>query len=466
VSDVQTQTRGQPYSIEQLVAEELGNSSYLVADPAAGDAVVIDPVRDVQQYLAKAGEHGWRIVCTLETHLHNDFLSGGAELAAAGHGRHMSPAADGGAARISGGDVVAVGSLQLRALHTPGHTPEHLSYLLETGSGPAALFSGGALMVGTIARPDLLGADRTFALARQAFATVRDVLAPMDDTLPVFPTHGGGSFCGAATSAERATTIGRERRDNALFDGHDFLPFLARYTNQGEFPRYYRAMAPMNRAGVPLLGVPLGSLRRVDPDEAGRLAHDGAALVDVRAHSEFDAGAAAGSLNAGVEGPMSAWVGWVLELDDPYVLVANSPDQARRAHRMLLRIGMDRASGWLDIAAWERAGRPLARTRRGAMADLADCVTAGEHLAVVDVRQEREWLAGHVPGAVHAMPAEVVDLARTLPPDTVTAVYCSTGYRSSLASSLLARDGRVRPWHITDGVEAWCRLGHPLTVPG
>jgi hydroxyacylglutathione hydrolase len=456
-----------PYAIEPFVAHELGNSSYLVADPAAGDAAVIDPLRDVDQYLERVREHGWNLLYALDTHIHNDFLSGGGELAAAGFGEHLHPSSNGqGAGVLRDGDELRIGALRLRALHTPGHTPEHLSFLLLRDTQPVALFSGGALMVGTIARPDLLGADHTFGLARQALATVREVLAPLPDGVEVFPTHGGGSFCGSSSGDRRTTSIGRERRDNVLMNQADFIDFLATYANQGEFPRYYEAMAPLNRVGAPLLGVPLPGLPRLEPERVEALALAGAALVDVRPHRVFDSGFVPGSLNAGIDGPLSAWVGWLLSLRQQCVLVAGTEEAAVEAQRMLVRIGMDSLPGWLCLSDWQRSGRTLAQMRRGTMADLAAAVMAGERLAVVDARQEREWVAGHVPGAVHALAPEVLRATAGLPDATEVAAYCSSGYRSSLAASLLAGEGRLNPWHIADGVDAWQRLGHPLTRPG
>ncbi len=460
--------REAPLAIEQFVAEELGNSSYVVADLDSGDAAVIDPVRDVEQYVNLVRSRGWNLVCSLDTHIHNDFLSGGAELAAAGFGTYRSPGGHGGPAQtVRHGEEVTLGKLRLQAVHTPGHTPEHLSYLLLDQSRDAhALFSGGALMVGTIARPDLLGADRTFSLAHMAFETVRDVLTPMLDGVDVLPTHGGGSFCGASSSGDRTTSIGRERRENKLFQKTGFMDFLATYANQGEFPTYYAEMAQRNRDGVRLLGVPLAPARQVAADDAEGLRDRGAWLVDVRRHERFDAGYVPGSLNVGLDGPITAWLGWVMPIDDPIVVIAETQNAADQARHKLARIGVDAVQGWMPIEEWSSSGRPLLRMRRGGVADLAGCIAAGERVAVVDVRQEREWVTGHIPGAVHALPPAVGDATRSLPDGTLVAVHCSTGYRSALAVSLLAQDTRISPWHIVDGVDAWKRLGYPVTIPG
>jgi hydroxyacylglutathione hydrolase len=469
VNQPESPHREAPYAIEQLVAHELGNSSYVVADTLSGEAAVIDPVRDADQYVALAHSRGWKLTYALDTHVHNDFLSGGRELSAGGHGTYLRPIEGNlaGAGLIGPRAELALGSLRLCAVHTPGHTPEHVSYLLLDAAGRSvALFSGGALMVGTIARPDLLGADRTYSLAQLALRTVRDVLIPMSDTLPVFPTHGGGSFCGAGQSDERTTTIGAERRRNRLLREADFFDFVSIYANQGEYPAYYRQMARLNRDGVRLLRLPLEPPARLGADAVERLHADGTWLVDVREHEQFDTAFVPDSLSLGVSGPLSAWLGWVMPLDQPVAVIATTEVEADCARRMLIRIGIDSFEGWLPFEDWTASGRAVGRVRVGDMSQLAACIGAGERLAVVDVRQEREWVGGHVPGALHAMPPQLLDAVHDLPNKSVVAVYCSTGYRSALAASMLAREGRLSPWHIVDGIDAWRGLGHPVTVPG
>jgi hydroxyacylglutathione hydrolase len=453
------------FVVEQFVAEELGNSSYLLADPQTGDAAVIDPLRDAVQYVERAQARGWTIRWALDTHVHNDFLSGGPELAAAGHGRHAVPA-DGGldpeALQLRDGDAVPLGRLRLRAWHTPGHTPEHLSYLLEDEGGERlALLSGGALMVGTIARPDLLGPGCTYPLVAAAYTTVRERLSTLPDELPVLPTHGPGSFCGAQASGDRTTTVGRERERNPLLRAGGFFEFLAIHAKQGEYPAYYGEMAPRNRRGVPLLGISPAVPRRLDAAAVRRERAQGTGLIDVRSHAEFDAGFIAGSLNVGLGGAFSAWVGWTVSLDDPIVLIARTAEDARTAQSQLARIGMDGVRGWLPIEEWDGTAEPLRTLRRGSVEDLARRMEDGDPLVVLDVRQEREWAAGHLPGAVHLLPPEAGRLAVGVPSDQPIA----TGYRSALAVSLLAREGVGNLWHITDGVDRWTELGLPLTTP-
>ncbi|MDB5067555.1 MAG: hypothetical protein JWM18_3989 [Chloroflexi bacterium] len=464
-----TQTTTSRFVLEQFVAEELGNSAYLVADPETGDAAVIDPLRDAGQYVERALRRGCTIRWALDTHVHNDFLSGGPELARAGHGRHAVPA-DGGldpdAVQLRDGDVLPLGRLRLRAWHTPGHTPEHLSFLLEDEDGERlALFSGGALMVGTIARPDLLGPGCTYPLVRAAFSTVRERLVTLSDELPVLPTHGGGSFCGAQSSDERTTTVGRERERNPLLRTDSFFEFLAAHAKQGEYPAYYREMAPRNRRGVALLGISPGAPPRLDGAAVQRERDQGTWLVDIRSHENFDGGFIAGSVNVGLSGPFSAWVGWTIPLDDPMVLITSSSEDAWTAQRQLARIGMDAVRGWLPIEDWDEAAEPLRTIRRGSVEDLAARMEHGEPLVVLDVRQEREWAAGHLPGAVHALPPDVGGVAAGVPADQPIAIHCASGYRSAVAISLLAREGVPNLWHITDGVDRWASLGLPLTTP-
>jgi hydroxyacylglutathione hydrolase len=464
-----THTTTSRFVLEQFVAEELGNSAYLVADPQTGDAAVIDPLRDAGQYVERALRRGWTIRWALDTHVHNDFLSGGPELALAGHGRHAVPADSGldpEAVQLRDGDVLPLGCLRLRAWHTPGHTPEHLGFLLEDEAGERlALFSGGALMVGTIARPDLLGPGCTYPLVRAAFTTVQERLSTLPDELPVLPTHGGGSFCGAQSSDERTTTVGRERERNPLLRTGSFFEFLAAYAKQGEYPAYYREMAPRNRRGVAPLGISPAAPARLDGATVQSERAQGAWLVDVRSHAEFDAGFIAGSVNVGLRGPFSAWVGWTIPLDDPVVLIASAREDAWTAQRQLARIGMDAVRGWLPVEEWDESAEPLRTIRRGSVEELAARMERGEPLVVVDVRQEREWAAGHLPGAVHALPPDVSGIAARVPTDQPIAVHCVSGYRSAVATSVLAREGVGNLWHITDGVDRWAALGLPLTTP-
>jgi hydroxyacylglutathione hydrolase len=452
-----------PALVEQWVAAELGNSSYLVVDRDLGEAVVIDPVRDVDRYLAAAGDRGWHVSASLDTHVHNDFLSGGPDLRAAVVSALIVPGGSGiaGADReLSDGEEITVGSLRLRAVHSPGHTPEHLSYLLVDGDGELlALFSGGALMVGTMARPDLLGASHTYSQSHNAHDTLRQRLLTLPDSLRVLPTHGGGSFCGSSSSDVRVTTIGTERRHNPLASAPDFAHFLALHADQGRYPAYYARMAPLNRAAQPAATV---AARRLSPAEFLRDRDAGAIAVDCRKSPDFDSAHVPGSLSVPGEGPFSAWVGWVVDIAAPLLLVAASAAAAEEATRQLARIGFDDVRGWLDLEDWTAEGRPTRSVTPCSMADLTRRILGGGEITVVDVRQDAEWAAGHLPGAVHALAPDLPAIIDGLDREAPVAVHCATGYRASLGVSLLLQHGFADVWHVTDGVESWSALGHPL----
>ena len=457
---------GRSLLIQQIVDEELGNSSYLVVDRRSGLAAAVDPPRDADRFLRLADAHGWRIASTLETHVHNDFVSGGPDLRVARGATYLVPVdsdirdAD---RALADGDEVELGSLRLRAVHSPGHTPEHLSYLVVDNDGASlALLSGGALMVGTMARPDLLGPSQTFRLSRSGRATMARFMHDFSDDLLVLPTHGGGSFCGAAATGERVTTIGTERRTNPLTQTPDLAHFLAVHAAQGEYPAYYRHMAPSNRAGRPLLGGAAPGVRKVSPADLDAARMSGCVVVDCRPHSDFDSAHIPDSVSVPLHGPFSPWVGWVVDISAPIVLVALTADDAEEASRQLIRIGFTDVGRWLDLTEWVADSRTVRSVHRRQMADLAESLLSGEVVTVVDVRQEREWAAGHIPGAVHALPDAMPALAATLDTSAPVAVHCASGHRSSVAVSLLLQTGITDIWHITDGPDAWQQLGYPL----
>ena len=454
--------------VDQLVDTELGNSAYLVIDRESGLAATIDPPRDADRFLSLALGGGWRIGTTLDTHVHNDFVSGGPDIRAAVGAVYGVPAGGliaGADRELNDGDEVEVGSLRLRAIHSPGHTPEHLTYLLLGHDGAEiALLSGGALMVGTMARPDLLGPSHTYGLSRSGRDTLRRLMATYADDLPVLPTHGGGSFCGAAVSEERVTTIGRERRDNPLVRAPDLAHFLAIHAKQGEYPTYYARMADRNRAGQPAPTAVARLLQRISPGQFNAAVAAGATAVDCRSQERFDATHIINSLSVPLHGPFSPWVGWVVDIDADVVLVADSESDAEEATRQLVRIGFTCLGRWLNFDDWAAELRPAQSVVRRTMGDVAECVLDGGALTVVDVRPEQEWAAGHLPGAVHALPAAMHALAGRLDRASPVAVYCATGHRSAVAASLLLRSGVTDVWHITDGVDAWRALGHPLVT--
>ena len=443
-----------------LRAPELGNSGFLVADPEAGEAVAIDATRDVGPYLDAADALGARLTRALDTHLHNDFISGARELeAAAGAGRQP----------LDAGESIAVGRYTLRALSTPGHTPDHLAYLLQDGDRPLQLFSGGALMVGSIARTDLFGPHLAIQLALEAYRTLRVRLRGLPDDLAVYPTHGGGSFCGSGTSEEAETTLGRERAQNPFLTTDELLPFLARALHQGRYPTYYRDMAELNRRGMRLLGRELPAPRPLRPFQVETAMRERkAAVIDLRPARAYDEAHIPGSYNIGLDGPFSAWAGWLVGRDRPLVLAGEGPGDVLDAQRQLLRIGYDGVLGALEggVEAWREAGLPVASFEVAEIEDLASWVLSAEPMTVLDVRDDDEWASGHVPGAVHLYVPDVEHHASELPREAPVAVHCASGYRAGIAASILERAGFERVIHVAAPWSDWDRLHLAKTRPG
>lgn len=438
-------------TVEAVPAPELGNSSFVVADPEHGEGFVIDPLRDVDRYLRIADGMGVRLTHALDTHLHNDFVSGSRELAAEA-GSRIDP--------LTPGQTLAFGDATLSSIHTPGHTPEHQSYLLSREGRPYALFSGGAVMLGAVARTDLFGPHLAVHLALEALATLQVRLRGLPDDVRVFPTHGAGSFCGSSGRTGHETTLGHERRTNPFFQTTEVMPFLARILDQERYPAYYRDMAAINAAGAPLIGRTPPAIAPLSASEVGRLMDEGAAVVDVRPGREYDRGHIRGSYSVGIDGPVSAWVGWLVARDRPIVLAGGTPSQHADAQRQLLRIGFDAIAGALDggMDAWRSSGRELSTFQTVDVEDMAQWVLSAEPMTVVDARDEHEWCAGHVPGAVHVYVPDVPHRAQEIPHDAPVAVHCASGYRAGIAASLLEQAGLRRIVHVNGEYSDWDRL--------
>ena len=439
------------YSVEAIPAPELGNASFVAFDEEHGVGVVIDPLRDIERYVHLAADHNVRLTHALDTHLHNDFVSGRRELEAE---------AQVDIAELQPGAELKVGAMTIRALHTPGHTPEHKAYVLSEGNRDRALFSGGAVMLGSIARTDLLGPHRAVHLALEALSTLRVRLRDLPDHIRVFPTHGAGSFCGIGGRSGHETTLGAERAHNPFFQITEVMPFLARVLNQPRYPTYYRDMAAVNLGAPPLIGVTLPALTRLTADAVEQLQDSGAAIVDIRPGRDYDRGHIPGSYSIGMEGPVSAWVGWLVARGRPIVLVGGTDDELRTAHRQLLRIGFDTVAGCLDgaIDAWRASGREVSTFETVDVEDMAQWVLSAEPMTVIDARDEHEWVGGHVPGAVHMYVPDIPFRAGEIPREAPVAVHCASGYRAGIAASLLEQAGLRRIVHVNGEYSDWDRL--------
>ena len=446
------------FAVDVFPAPELGNASFVVSDKARGVAVAIDPLRDVDAYLKKADSLGVKVTHALDTHLHNDFVSGRRELQAeAGSNIEV----------LEPGSELKVGSVTLRAVHTPGHTPDHLSYLLIDGKRPRALFSGGAVMVGAIARTDLLGPHLAVHLAMEALRTLQVRLRGLPDDIAVYPTHGSGSFCGTGGRSGHETTLGDERATNPFFKTTEVMQFLARALNQQRYPAYYRDMAAINQAGAALIGLNPDPPARLTAAEVAALIDAGAAVVDIRPGREYDRGHIPGSYSVGLEGPWSAWVGWLVARGRPVVLAGGTEAQNREAQRQLYRIGFDTIAGALDggLDAWLSSGGEVSEFETVDVEDMAAWILSAEPMTVVDARDEHEWSEGHVPGAVHIYVPDVPYRAGEIPLEAPVAVHCASGYRAGIAASLLEQAGLKRIIHVNGQYSDWDRLHLAETIP-
>ena len=422
-----------------IVDEGLGNSAYLVG-LGDGRCLVVDPSRDPSPYLREAERRRWRIAFAAETHLHADFVSGSRELAAFG-ARVLAPAAARlrfDAHALDDGDEVDLGGLSLRVLATPGHTPEHVAYLLTDGGRQLGVFSGGTLIVGGVARPDLLTPADTEPLARAAYRSLHERLLALGDDVEVWPTHGAGSFCSTTPGAERTSTIGQERRDNPLLAEPDEDAFVGRLLGGlGSYPPYFLRLRAVNRAGARVYGPTPPTLASLPPGALRDAVDVGAEVVDVRPIAAFAAGHLPGSLSIALRPQFATWLGWLVDLDRPLVFVTEPGTDRLKLVRQCRKVGFERLLGELagGVDAWQAAGLPLERTalQRANETDSA--------AAVLDVRQDSEWDDGHLPGAVHVELGALQQRGDAVPEGPVT-VHCGHGERAMTAASLLARSGR------------------------
>lgn len=427
-------------TIVSLETPSLGDRSYLVHDGQV--AFVVDPQRDTDRMLAAAEQAGVRITHVFETHIHNDYVTGGLALARQTGAQYLVNADDPVSFErvgIRDGDVVEVSpSLRVRAMHTPGHTFTHLSYVLE-GEEPA-VFSGGSLLFGSTGRPDLLGAAHTHELARHQHGSARRLAAELSEDTRVMPTHGFGSFCAATSAGESTTTstIGRELAVNPVLsqDEEDYVASVL--AGLDAYPAYYVHMGPANAAGPS--PADLSAPQRADKDELRRRLLDGEWLVDLRTRTAFAAGHVPGTFNMGLDGQFATYLGWLIPWGTPVTLLGETAEQVAEAQRELVRIGIDRPAAAATGRPEDWTDQPLATLERATFADLAQ-VRHHRHVSVLDVRRVSEWRAGHLVGAVHIPIHEILARMDEVPDGEVW-VHCASGYRASIAASIIAATGR------------------------
>ncbi len=446
--------------IVPFIDEGLGNSSYLVP-LGDGRALVVDPQRDPTLYLELGKRLNLRIAFAAETHLHADFISGSGELAAFGaailapRASHLAAAHRG----LEDGEEVDLDGLTLRALATPGHAPEHLAYLLLDGPQPLAMFSGGAVLPGGAARPDLIGPEQTEPLAHALYRSAHQHLSDLPNDLPVYPTHGPGSFCSVGADGPRTTSLGRERNENPLFSAASEDAFVRTLLEGlGTYPPYFLRLRTVNQRGARLYGVTRPVLAPLSVDELRRHRAAGATLVDVRPLADFARGHIPGALSITLRPAFASWVGWIVPAERPLVFV-RAPDQDQGdLVEQCLKIGYEKLVGELEggMDAWRAAALPeSAIALRQVNEDLQG--------APLDVRQASEWAGGHIPSARHLELGSVVISAGAIPPGPLT-IYCGHGERAMTAASLLEGQGRQNLAVLAGGFEAWRDAGQPMAI--
>ena len=454
------------YFIEPFVDTGLGNSAYLIGSHATKQGILIDPLRDVDRYLAAASNLGLTLTHILDTHLHADFVSGNRELA------HQTGALIGASAEAGMGfehhpltkdSVIDLGAFQIRVTKTPGHTPEHISFLLmePDGKTPSALFSGGALIVGGAARTDLLTPEMTRPLASQLYHTIHDKLLKLPDEVNVFPTHGAGSFCVAPSSPDRTTTIGRERKTNPLALAHSEEEFIKRsLIGLPAYPTYYKYMREINQKGARILGgVP--ALKPYSASEVKALMASGVVVLDIRHQKQFAAGHIPNSYGIRVDAPLVVWAGWVIPFGSRIVLLGESAEQREDATRQLIRIGYDEVLGYIEggIEAWARE-YPVEMVQIISPKELRERLN---NVTLIDVRRQSEWDEGHIQGAIHFEGGRIPWEEWPFPTHEPLAIQCGSGNRSMIAISVLKRRGIHNVLQVDGGITKWKMGGFEVT---
>lgn len=460
--------------LEQIHTAGIAQLSYLIGDDEEGTAAVIDPRPDVDIYLELAREKQLSITHIFETHIHADLVSGARELCRRtesakiylsveedpNYGFEHEP--------IRAGDTFAFGSTRITVHHTPGHTPEHVSFLLaEKGKSdtPWGVLTGDSLFVNSAGRPDLLGTDEAEELAQKLYRTLRNFYLELPDSVIIYPGHGQGSPCGADIGDRLTSTIGYERSFNKflqLEDKADFVEYVLETAPPA--PTYYPRMKEINEVGPEVLGN-LPTVPGLPPEQFRQACQDRKnVLIDTRTMLAFGGGHIEGAINIGGDPMLSIWAGWLLEPEQPILLVLDSDESLHEIVRLLVRTGYTSFAGYLvgGMTAWSNAGLPMTSVTQMTVHDLKK---SGDSLQVLDVRAPDEWQAGHIPNAHHLFLGELQDKLDQLEKNRRTAVYCNSGYRASIATSLMLRAGFNHIANVPGSWQAWTNAGYPVEKP-
>jgi glyoxylase-like metal-dependent hydrolase (beta-lactamase superfamily II)/rhodanese-related sulfurtransferase len=472
--------------IKQYYLGCLAHASYLIGDDRSGTAAVVDPQRDVDQYLRDASDRGWSIRYVFLTHFHADFLAGHIELRDRAGARIYLGAravAEYAFTPLKEGDAVTFGDARIEALETPGHTPEAVSLLVfdlaHSADRPRAVLTGDTLFIGDVGRPDLLASAGVSAadLAGMLYDSVTNKLLRLPDDTLVYPAHGAGSLCGKQLSKETVSTIGEQRRYNYALQPmsrEEFTRLVA--SDQPETPGYFAFDVARNRAERPPLDAAMGrGLKPLSLDAFLALRGSGAQVLDVREAADFEGAHLAGSVNVGLRGQYATWCGTVLRHERPILIVAAPGDEPEAVMR-LGRIGFDNVAGYLDggmtalgarpdlVRVTQRVTAPALAERLGL--DGAGCPDGGDSRpAVIDVRAPREYAEGHIPGSLNLPLNRLAERLAEIPAGREVVVHCQAGYRSAIAASLLRSLGAAEPADLVGGYKAWTACGLPTTLP-
>ncbi|GJL58300.1 MAG: MBL fold hydrolase [Nitrospirales bacterium] len=459
--------------IQQFHVESLGHASYLLGSEETGEALVLDIQRDVEPYLKESRSRGMTIAYALETHQHNDYVTGIRELAEriplqCLAGRHAKLGYE--ARPMADGERLTMGEIDFHILHTPGHTPEHISVLVtdrSRGKEPVLLLSGGALLVGDVARPDLLGGTEEAAHHAEVMCTMlQEKILPLPDYVEVYPTHVSGSLCGGNIGSRLSTTIGYERRMNPLLANMDnkdhFVKQCLDLNHLPGVPPYWPRMRKMNTEGPPLLGT-LSEPPALTSDQFLRQQEEGCLVVDCRQAEAFSTHIP-GALNVGLGSSFATWAGTVIPADATILLVLDNHHDLWEACWQLLRIGYALPAGWLSggMFAWRTAAKPLQILEQWTVFDLEQQLQDNKKLVVLDVRQPGEWAAGHIDRAQFVTGSALPQQFEEIPRDRQVAVICGSGYRSSVAASFLQHHGYRNIVNVLGGMSAWKKANLPI----
>jgi hydroxyacylglutathione hydrolase len=472
--------------VRRFFEPQLAQSSYLVGCAACGEAIVIDPNRNTDTYTSAAAADNLKIAYVTETHIHADFLSGSRELASrTGATLLLSDEGDadwkyGFASEgrlIRSGDRIAVGNVRIDVLHTPGHTPEHLTFLITDGAvadAPIAAVTGDFVFVGDVGRPDLLerAANLKGTMESGARALYRSLQAfnRHEEWLQVWPGHGAGSSCGKGISAVPHSTLGYERRFNWAFRMKSETEFVdAVLTGQPDPPKYFATMKRMNKEGPRVIGDAARAVVRKNDAELASVIARGGLVIDTRAAAEYATGFVPGTINLPINNAFVTWAGWLIPYDQEFDLLLGDGAETRLAEiaRALALIGLDRIGGYFASSALATAARslPLGVVPQIAPETLAQM--RGDHVPVViDVRADSEWMEGHLPAAVHIPLGRLADRVAELPRGQPLVMQCGTGARSAIAASVLRRAGFADVSNLVGGCQAWVAAGLPTSRGG